>query len=237
MADANRDENNHISLGLRFRRMLVISASFAAAIQVCLVLYALVAGQGSLERLFFAAGLAQDPHAQIGIFLIVALIVFALIVRIGCNNLDAWPTETDVDSFLRRRNATTMLLVMYVGYVLVNYLVENVGNAGPVEDLPVGALALLFFAGDIVLGPFVFGTHPEAAVAREAFKDEFYRAMRAKASKALYAVVMLAGSAAVLLLHYHLTEGPAILFAALYAGVAGSLLYYDYLIWRADRAH
>jgi len=217
--------------------MLVRSASFAAAIQVCLVLYALVAGQGSLGRLFFAVGIAHGPHARIGYFLIVALMVFALIVRISCNSLDAWPTETEVDSFLRRCNSTTMLFVMYVGYVLVRYLVEKYGNAPPLEDLPVAALALLFFASDIVFGPFVFGTHASTAVAREAFKDEFYRAMRAKASKALYAVVMLAGSAAVLLLHFHLAQGPAILFAALYAGVAGSLLYYDYLIWRADRAH
>ena len=82
-----------------------------------------------------------------------------------------------------------------------------------------------------------FCTKDDAAVAREVIEDEFYRAMRAKASKVGYAVVMLAGSFALLLLHDNLAQEPAILFAVLYAGVAGSLLYYDYLIWRADRVH
>lgn len=237
MAYANRGDENHTSIGLRIRRMLVRSASFAAAIQACLVLYALVAGQGSLGRLFFAVGIAHGPHARIGYFLIVALMVFALIVRMSCNSLDAWFTETEVDSFLRRRNATTLLFVMYVGHLLVRYLVEKYGDALSSEDLIIVALLLLAQANDIAFGPFVLAPKASAAVAREAFKDEFYRAMRAKASKALYAVVMLAGCGAVLLLHFHLAQEPAILFAVLYAGVAGSLLYYDYLIWRADRAH
>jgi len=89
-------------------------------------------------------------------------------------------------------------------------------------------------AKEIVVGPA--NTLPvDAAVAREVSGDEFYRAMRAKASKVGFAVVMLAGGFALLLLHYNQAQGQAIMFAVLYSGVAVSLLYYDYLIWRADR--
>lgn len=231
----NRSDEDQASLGLRFRRLLVRSASFAVVIQVCLVLYALAVGQGSLGRLFFAIGIAHGPQAPNGSVILIVLIVFALIVRICCSSLDAWPTETEVDSIFRRRNSSTMLVVMYLGYVLVRDLVEIKGDAPPLDALGFAALVLLFFAHEIVFGPVVFGSNANAVVAREAAKDEFYRAMRVKASKALYVVVMLAGSAAVLLLHFHLAQGPTILFAVLYAGIAASLLYYDYLIWRADR--
>ena len=95
--------------------MLVRSASFAAAIQVCLVLYALVAGQGSLGRLFFAAGIVHGPSARLGYFLIGALMVYALIVRLSCNSLDAWSSENEVDSFVRRHNSTMLLILMYFG--------------------------------------------------------------------------------------------------------------------------
>ena len=117
MAYANRGDDNHASIGLRFRRMLVRSASFAVAIGVCLVLYMLVAGQGSPDSLFFAVGIALGPDAHIGAFLIDALIVFTLIVRIGCNSLDAWSAEDEMDSFVRRHNSTILLILMYGGFM------------------------------------------------------------------------------------------------------------------------
>jgi hypothetical protein len=239
----NRGDENHTSLGLRFRRMLVRSASFAAAVQVCLVLYALVAGQGSLGRLFFAVGIAHGPHARIGSFLIVALMVFALIVRMSCNSLDAWSAEDEMDSFVRRHNSTILLVLMCGGCMVSPDFVEKAGNASPFHDFVLRSfwLVVVYLQGlacEIVFGPTNFSTIPaDAAVAREVFKDEFYRAMRARASKVGFAVVMLAGGFALLLLHNNLAQEPAILFAVLYAGVAGSLLYYDYLLWRADRVH
>lgn len=238
---ANCGDENHASLGLRFRRMLVRSASFAVAIGVCLVLYMLVAGQGSLTGLFIAAGIAHDPHTQIGKFLIIALMVFTLIVRMSCNNLDAWSAEDEMDAFVRRHNSTILLILMYGGFMVAPYLVEKAGDASPFHGFffrDYGLVPLFFFllAFEIVVGP-IKNLPSDAAVAREVFKDEFYRAMRARASKVGFATVMLAGSFALLLLHNNLAQGQAILFAVLYAGVAGSLLYYDYLVWRADRVH
>ena len=235
MAYANPDNDNHASIGLRFRRMVVRSTSFVVAIGVCLVLYALVAGQGSLTGLFIAVGIAHGPHPRIGYFLIVALIVFTLIVRMSCNSLDVWSTESEMDSFHRRRNSTILLSLMFIGCYLV-YL-ANSGNVPPLHSPIYAVGTLLYLAGEIIYGPILFSAKAYAAVAREVSEDEFYRAMRAKASKVGYAVVMLAGSVALLLLHHHLAQEPAILFAVLYAGVAGSLLYYDYLLWRADRVH
>jgi len=238
---ANRVDENHASLGLRFRRMLVRSASFAVAIGVCLVLYVLVAGPGSLGKLFFAAGIAHGPDAHIGSFLLVALTIYALIVRIGCNSLDAWSAEDEMDSFVRRHNSTILLILMVGGCMVAPYLVEKADNLSPfhgffTRSFSVVVLFLLGLASEIVFGPKYYFTLPaDAAVAREVIKDEFYRAMRAKASKLGFAVMILTGGVALLLLHNNLGQAQAILFAVLYAGVAVSLLYYDYLIWRADR--
>jgi hypothetical protein len=242
MAYANRGDDNHASIGLRFRRMLVRSASFAAAIQVCLVLYMLVAWQNSLGSLFFAVGIAQDPHTRIGYFLIVALMVFALIARMSCNSLDAWSTESEVDSFHRRHNSTILLVLMCGGCMVSPDLVEKAGNVSPFYDdvlrsFVLVVLYLLGLAREIVFGPTLFISKDDAAVAREVTEDEFYRAIRAKACKAGFAMMLLAGSFALLLFHNNLGQESAIMFAVLYAGVAVSLLYYDYLIWRADRAH
>jgi hypothetical protein len=238
MADENRGDDNHASLGLRFRRMLARSANFTVAIGVCLVLYVLVAGRGSLGRLFLAVGMPPGPHAYIGKILLPALMIFALIVRMSCNNLNAWSNESEEDSFHRRHNATVLLILLCGGYMLVPYLVEKDGIVPPFRDFFLVPVFLIALAHEIVFGPITFFTSKaDAAVAREISEDEFFRAMRAKASKVGYAVVMLAGSFALLLLHNNLAQEPAVMFAVLYAGVAGSLLYYDYLIWRADRAH
>ncbi len=211
--------------------MLVRSASFAAAIQVSLVFYALVAGQGSLDQLFFAVGIAHSPQAPISSFLLVALMVFALIVRVSSNNLDVWSTEDEMDAFARRHSSAHLLILMVVGFFVAPYLV--LGS----RDYWIVPALLLVLTSKIVFGPIYYYPRDLAAVAREVVKDEFYRAMRARASKLGFAVVMLAGSVALLLLHNNLAQGQTILFAVLYAGVAGSMLYYDYLIWRADRGN
>lgn len=243
MADADRGGENYVSIGLRLRRMLVRSISFAVAIGVCLVLYELVAGQDPLTGLFIAGGIVHDQHARIGEFLLVVLTVFTLIVRISCNGLDAWSAEDEMDSFVRRHNSTVLFILVLVGFMVASYLIEKPGEVSPFHGLFLRSywlvpLVLWFLAKEIVVGPTGSFTHPaDVAIAREVSKDEFYRAMRARASKVGFAVVMLAGGYALLLLHYHAAQESAVMFAVLYAGVAGSLLYYDYLIWRADRVH
>jgi hypothetical protein len=227
---SNRVEDDDNGIWLRFRRLLVKSTGATVAIVVCLVLYELVSGQGSLNRLFGAFGITQSSH--LGSYVLIALMIFTGVVRISCNNLNTWSTESEVDSFHRRHNTTNLIILTVIGNDLVNRLVEKF-TSGDVPPLYIFIYVTLFLLGlvsEIVFGPLSFDT-----IARDVFKDEFFRAMRAKAGKVGYAAAMLASCVALMLLNWYQVQATYLLCAVLYASVAASLLYYDYLIWRADR--
>jgi hypothetical protein len=219
MAFETRDEDAGVGIGLKIRRALVKSTGVAVAFVVCLVLATLVGGHGAVDRLLGALGITQGQDTHLGSYALIAIALFIFLVRLGSNGLNVWSAESDVDSFHRRYNYSSMINLMLAGAWISNLgMGYTPGEAPPLDHLIFAAVFLLVLTGEIVFGPVSF--HPAA---REAFKDEFYGAMRAKANKAGLDVVMLAGCAAIFVLLLNRYQGPAaaLLCGVVYAGAAG----------------